>query len=92
MSSRRALRGEELRTAEQDVELICGATTFHLRTLRAEDFPSGSMGPKVDAACRFVESTGKPAMIGRLEDAAALVAGKAGTVVVAADAEDRSAP
>ena len=30
----------ELRTAEQDVELICGATTFHLRTLRAEDFPT----------------------------------------------------
>jgi DNA polymerase-3 subunit beta len=30
----------ELRSAEQDVELICGATTFHLRTLRAEDFPS----------------------------------------------------
>ncbi len=30
----------ELRNAEQDVELICGATTFHLRTLRAEDFPS----------------------------------------------------
>jgi DNA polymerase III subunit beta len=29
----------ELRTAEQDVELICGPTTFHLRTLRAEDFP-----------------------------------------------------
>ena len=30
----------ELRTAEQDIELICGATTFHLRTLRAEDFPT----------------------------------------------------
>ena len=30
----------ELRSAEQDVELICGAATFHLRTLRAEDFPS----------------------------------------------------
>jgi len=30
----------ELRTAEQDVELICGPTTFHLRTLRAEDFPA----------------------------------------------------
>ncbi len=30
----------ELRTAEQDVELICGSATFHLRTLRAEDFPS----------------------------------------------------
>jgi DNA polymerase III subunit beta len=30
----------ELRGAEQDVEIICGPTTFHLRTLRAEDFPS----------------------------------------------------
>ncbi|HTU79461.1 MAG TPA: DNA polymerase III subunit beta [Solirubrobacteraceae bacterium] len=30
----------ELRAAEQDVELISGSATFHLRTLRAEDFPS----------------------------------------------------
>jgi len=30
----------ELRTAEQDVELICGSATFHLRTLRSEDFPA----------------------------------------------------
>jgi DNA polymerase III subunit beta len=30
----------ELRGAEQDVELICGPATFHLRTLRAEDFPT----------------------------------------------------
>ncbi len=30
----------ELRTAEQDVELICGSATFHLRTLRSEDFPT----------------------------------------------------
>jgi DNA polymerase III subunit beta len=29
----------ELRSAEQDVELVCGAATFHLRTLRTEDFP-----------------------------------------------------
>ncbi len=40
----RSLPGErltmEFRSAEQDVELICGATTFHLRTLRAEDFPT----------------------------------------------------
>jgi DNA polymerase-3 subunit beta len=40
----RSLSGDqltmELRSAEQDVELICGATTFHLRTLRAEDFPT----------------------------------------------------
>jgi DNA polymerase-3 subunit beta len=30
----------ELRAAEGDVELICGPTTFHLRTLRLEDFPT----------------------------------------------------
>jgi DNA polymerase-3 subunit beta len=30
----------ELRSAEQDVELICGSATFHLRMLRAEDFPT----------------------------------------------------
>ncbi len=40
----RSLAGErvslELRAAEQDVELICGASTFHLRTLRSEDFPA----------------------------------------------------
>jgi DNA polymerase III subunit beta len=31
--------GLELRLAEQDVELLCGGAVFHLRTLRAEDFP-----------------------------------------------------
>lgn len=29
----------ELRPTEQDVELACGGSLFHLRTLRAEDFP-----------------------------------------------------
>src|SRR6202035_1343368 len=41
----------ELRSAEQDVELICGPTTFHLRTLRAEDFPAL---PKPSAETRVV--------------------------------------
>ena len=49
--------------------------------LRGLDFPTGSMGPKVDAACRFVEATGKPAMIGRLEDAGELLSGTRGTIV-----------
>jgi carbamate kinase len=49
--------------------------------LRALKFPPGSMGPKVEAACRFVEATGKPAMIGQLDDAAGLVRGTRGTVV-----------
>ena len=29
----------ELRPAEQDVEVVSGSATFHIRTLRAEDFP-----------------------------------------------------
>jgi DNA polymerase-3 subunit beta len=30
----------ELRPAEQDVEVLSGTATFHIRTLRAEDFPA----------------------------------------------------
>jgi DNA polymerase-3 subunit beta len=29
----------ELRSAEQDIELVSGSATFHIRVLRAEDFP-----------------------------------------------------
>ena len=49
--------------------------------LRRENFPAGSMGPKVEAVCRFVELTGDMAAIGRLEDAEAIIAGKAGTII-----------
>ncbi|WP_331768030.1 carbamate kinase [Embleya sp. NBC_00896] len=49
--------------------------------LRAEDFPAGSMGPKVDAACRFVETTGDMAAIGALDQAEEILRGNAGTIV-----------
>jgi carbamate kinase len=49
--------------------------------LRARSFPAGSMGPKVEAACRFVEATGRMAAIGRLDAAEALLRGTAGTIV-----------
>ena len=49
--------------------------------LRKRDFPAGSMGPKIEAVCRFSEATGKPAAIGRLADAEALLAGEAGTLI-----------
>jgi carbamate kinase len=49
--------------------------------MRARSFPAGSMGPKVDAVCRFVEATGKMAAIGQLADAQALLAGQAGTII-----------
>lgn len=50
--------------------------------LREQNFASGSMGPKVEAACRFVETTGGTAGIGALADAAAILRGDAGTIVV----------
>ena len=49
--------------------------------LKHHVFPAGSMGPKVEAACTFVEETGKPAAIGALADIQAIVAGDAGTKV-----------
>jgi carbamate kinase len=50
--------------------------------LRAQPFAGGSMGPKVDAAARFVERTGKRAAIGGLADIEKVVDGVAGTQVV----------
>jgi carbamate kinase len=49
--------------------------------LRARPFPAGSMRPKVEAACRFVEATGRMAAIGRLDAAEALLDRTAGTIV-----------
>jgi carbamate kinase len=52
--------------------------------LRDLQLPAGSMGPKVEAAAHFVESTGNRAAIGSLEQIEQVVAGSAGTQVVAA--------
>jgi carbamate kinase len=57
------------------------------RDLRALAFPAGSMGPKVEAVCRFVEATGGRAAIGRLEDLAALIDGSTGTQVTTSRTE-----
>ena len=49
--------------------------------MREFQFPAGSMGPKVDAACIFAERTGHRAAIGALKDLPEIVAGTAGTTV-----------
>lgn len=49
--------------------------------LRLRSFPAGSMGPKVQAACEFVEQTGGVAAVGRLQDASRLLTANAGTLV-----------
>ncbi len=50
--------------------------------LRNHNFAAGSMGPKVEAAVRFAEATGKRAAIGSLADIGAIVEGRNGTNVL----------
>ncbi|HET6212614.1 MAG TPA: carbamate kinase, partial [Micromonosporaceae bacterium] len=57
-------------------------TSAELRGYAAEGhFASGSMGPKVEAACRFVEAGGERAVITSLDRIAQAVSDGAGTVV-----------
>jgi carbamate kinase len=60
-----------------------------LSTVTYEDvkdlqFDTGSMGPKIAAACWFAQMTGKPAAIGALLDLKRIIAGEAGTTILPA--------
>ncbi|MEW5933862.1 MAG: carbamate kinase [Bacillota bacterium] len=58
-------------------------TVSEARALQKEGhFKPGSMGPKVEACCRFVEAGGKRAIIGSLVQALDALAGRAGTWIV----------
>jgi carbamate kinase len=67
-------RGWETKTPAA-IEL---ATPAELRCL---EFAPGSMAPKVEAACRFVERTGGEATVGSLAKLPEVVAGRSGTRV-----------
>jgi carbamate kinase len=54
--------------------------------LSASDFAEGSMGPKVRAACTFVEQTGGIAAIGSITEIDRLLRGETGTTVALAAA------
>ncbi len=56
-------------------------TTAFPHELRLMTFAQGSMAPKIDAACRFVERTGGSCAIGALTEVTALVDGTGGTQV-----------
>jgi len=49
--------------------------------ISAFKFLAGSMGPKVEAACRFAEATGNAAAIGALADLPRILSGEAGTTI-----------
>ena len=51
--------------------------------LAAGEFPEGSMGPKIEACCDFVDAGGERAVVAALDEAADAVFGDAGTSVVA---------
>jgi carbamate kinase len=54
-----------------------------MRTYAAQgQFASGSMGPKVEAICRFVERTGRTGVITSLTEIRSAVHGEIGTIVV----------
>ncbi|MDH3683973.1 MAG: carbamate kinase, partial [Acidimicrobiia bacterium] len=63
---------------EPSARPIVDTTPAELRRFR---FAPGSMGPKIEAVCRFVETTGAEASIGALQDADAVLAGDAGTTI-----------
>jgi carbamate kinase len=50
--------------------------------LAAMSLPAGSMGPKAQAAVRFVRATGRSAYVGALRDAMRILERKAGTEIV----------
>ena len=58
-------------------------TLTELKALNAQGhFPPGSMGPKIDAAIRFLEGGGKRAVIAKLTDAVPALRGDTGTHIV----------
>jgi len=64
----------------EPIETMTAAQAREL--LGAGELAAGSMGPKVEAAARFVEQGGSRAAIGDLESAVAVLRGEAGTSVV----------
>jgi carbamate kinase len=77
-----------LRFGSPDAEPLGTVDVRRLRALAAEGhFASGSMGPKVEAACRFVEQGGTRAVVTDLQHIVEAVAGQAGTVVVPTEGE-----
>jgi carbamate kinase len=78
-----------LRYGTPQAEPIGQVAAARMREYAAQGhFAGGSMGPKVEAACRFVEAGGERSIIAKLDQLDLAVRGQTGTVVV----PDRDAP
>lgn len=77
-------RGVAVDFGKPQVRWLDEVSVSELRALQAQGhFPAGSMGPKVEAALRFVENGGQRAIIGQLLDVMTALEGRTGTHVVA---------
>ncbi len=65
-----------LNWGKPDEEKLHNVSTEEMKSYQ---FPAGSMGPKVDACCRFVQNTGKHGHIGDLHHAVDIIKGDSGT-------------
>lgn len=60
------------------------------RYLAAGEFPAGSMGPKVEAAIRFVKAGGREALITSIECVKDALEGRAGTRIASVNSRSRT--
>ena len=67
-------------------ECLDRVTLQEIRAYHMEGhFPAGSMGPKIDAAIRFLEGGGKRVIIGQIDQAMQALNGETGTRIVSND-------
>ena len=73
-----------LRVALRFPETVRRTSLAELKKYHAEgQFPPGSMGPKVEAAIRFLENGGKQVVIAKLDEAVPALKGETGTHIFA---------
>jgi len=81
-----------LRYGRPDQQDLGRVSLSEIRRYRAEGhFPPGTMGPKVDAAIRFVEGGGRCAIITSLDHAVPALRGETGTHIVPDESVDAPA-
>jgi len=74
--------GVALNYGKSDEQFLSGITLKEAgQYLRDGHFPSGSMGPKIEAAMQFVRHSGKRAMVTSIEEIESAIEGKAGTEI-----------
>lgn len=77
------VQGVSLNYGKKNQEFLRSLTTRQAtRFLTQGHFPSGSMGPKIEAAVQFVRKTGKRAVIASIEDIESAVKRESGTEIV----------